>query len=73
VGRSASIDREHEAAIEAACDLDRGYAARHPDAMTYVRPALRHELCVPGEACQEHDLVRVLFVAPGLRARTVVD
>ena len=66
------MDERHGAAMEAACDLDRGYAARHPGATTYVRPALQHELCIPGEACRDHELVRVLFVAPGLRARTAV-
>ena len=72
MSRPAALDQRHEAAIEAACDLDRGYAARHPDAATYVRPALQHELCIPGEPCRDHALIRVLFVAPGLRARTVV-
>ncbi len=67
-----TLDELHDAAIVAACDLDRGYAARHPDAATYVRPALQHELCIPGEPCCDHALIRVLFVAPGLRARTVV-
>ncbi len=70
--RPASLDARHEAATEAACDLDRGYAERHPEATTYVRPALDHELCVPGQGCRDHAYVRVLFVAPGVRARTVL-
>ena len=65
-------DALHEAAIEAACDLDREYADRHPNVREYVRPALEHEMCLPGYACTYPVLMRVVFIEPGVRARQPV-
>ena len=63
------VDALHAAAIEAACDLDRGWFERHPDAVTYVRPALDHEASVPSGPCRSLALVQVGQIEPGLRAR----
>jgi hypothetical protein len=63
------VDAVHEAAIEAACDLDRSWFERHPETTTYVRPALEHEACVPGGPCVHYRRVQVWQVAPGVRAR----
>jgi hypothetical protein len=69
----AALDETHEAAAEAACDLDRDFARRHPEADSYLRPALLHELCPPGEPCISWaGSVFVRFVAPGVRLRGAV-
>jgi hypothetical protein len=64
-----AVDSVHEAAIEAACDLDRAWFERHPEASSYVRPALEHELCLPGGPCVSYDRMWVWQAAPGVRAR----
>jgi hypothetical protein len=63
------VDVLHAAAIEAACDLDRSFFERHPGAVTYVRPALEHEACLPGGPCRSLERVQVWQIEPGLRAR----
>ncbi len=64
-----AVDPIHEAAIEAACDLDRAWFVRHPEASSYVRAALEHELCLPGGPCLRYGRVWVWQAAPGVRAR----
>lgn len=66
---SVPLDPLHAGAVEAACDLDRAYALQHKEARGYVRPALAHELCLPGGSCRIVETVRVFFVAPGSRIR----
>jgi hypothetical protein len=67
--RLVEVDALHAAAIEAACDLDRAWFERHPEVRTYVRPALEHEACIPGQPCRSYALMQVCQVEPGLRAR----
>ncbi len=66
---TVDLDPIHEAATEAACDLDRDFALRHPDLPGYSRIALDHELCPPGGPCWSPGMVGVVFVAPGSRLR----
>lgn len=47
----------HGHAVDFACDQDRRYFVEHPDATWYSRPAIDHELCVPGRPC--------VLLAPG--------
>ena len=49
-------------------------ATAHPEASSYVRPKVPHELCVPGSACDPIDgLVMVILFEPGIRGRIAVD
>jgi hypothetical protein len=69
VTRQRRWDRFHSETVDRACELDREYAERHPEATSYVRPALLHELCLPGQPCRPVDFVHVLLLAPGIRGR----
>ena len=64
-----TLDPLHVEAVDAAMVLDRGFAERHPEARSYIRPALRHEACVPGEPCRWPESILVIFWAPGVRSR----
>ena len=63
------LDKVHERAVEVACGFDRRFAEDHPEADWLVRPAVPHELCLPGWACSTATWVRVDFIEPGVRAR----
>ncbi len=67
-------DAHHEAAIEAACDLDRAYFAENPDQSRYIRPPIAHEACFTGYGCWDlvGCLIEVFQVVPGVRARAIV-
>jgi hypothetical protein len=68
------LDPLHEAAVDAACDLDRGYFAEHPSAGCYVRRPLDHEGCLPGERCSDLRgfVVTVTYHGPDVRSRRLV-
>ena len=66
----------HGHAIDFACDQDRRYFRHHPDAVSYQRPAIDHELCIPGSPCVVISPGSVIWVsvtqiAPGVRTRAV--
>ncbi len=63
------LDPLHEQAVEAACERDRGYAERHPEAHSYLRPALADESCGPFGPCVSPAGIRVWFLASSVRAR----
>jgi len=71
--RSARLDARHEAAIEAACNLDRRHFEEHGGSQ-YLRRPVPHEACPPGERCRELAgyLVSVAQLGPGLRTRAIV-
>lgn len=66
-------DAIHAPVLELVAALDRDYFDRRPDRATYVRSAVAHELCVPGERCRDlaGRVILVAQLAPGVRARRV--
>lgn len=56
--------------IDDVCDFDRAFFEAHPERRSYTRPV------VPGEFWPAEvigGLVRVILVAPGVRARQLID
>lgn len=62
-------DAFHLAVMERVAASDRQFKDDHPDADWLIRPAVPHEMCVPGGPCSTPEWVRVFFVQDGLRAR----
>ncbi len=64
----------HGHAVDLACDQDRCSFREHADASWYRRPAIDHQLCVPGLFCvaiaaREVIRITVTQVAPRVRTR----
>ena len=68
------VDRLHEAAIDAASEMDRRWFLAHPSTGWYIRLPIAHEACLPYGRClpERGYLIRCVELAPGARLRQVI-
>ena len=68
------VDPLHEAAIDAASEMDRRWFLAHPSNGWYIRLPIAHEACLPYGRCLPATgyLIRCVELAPGARLRVVI-
>jgi hypothetical protein len=68
------VDRLHEAAIDAASEMDRRWFLAHPSNGWNIRLPIAHEACLPNGRCLPATgyLIRCFELVPGARLRVVI-
>lgn len=70
-----AADVMHDLVLDQVTDRDRQWFEEHPSSRWYTRPAVPHEVCLPGMRCVDvaGSLMKVHLIAPGLRMRVMVS